>query len=335
LHQSYNHTADLDRTQELAERLLTVGLGLQEPVYLAIAHLLMGLNLLLRGEFVVAQKHLERSCDPSVPLERDFQVINVRHVPAVIGRAFGAENLWYLGYPDRALHLSREALALARDLRHPLELTAMLFQQAMHHQLRCEPQPARELATEAIQLGAEHDIPAYRTLSTIILGWTLVEEGNIEEGISHMNQGLTMIQKMGLELRKPYALRLLAEGITKAGELQQGLELVGEAISVSERTGQHYHLAELHRLRGELLIKSGALQNEIELCFHQAFAIARRQQAKSLELRAAMSLYRLWQQQGRSEQAHTLLAEVYARFTEGFDTPDLIEAQILLGTPSV
>jgi DNA-binding SARP family transcriptional activator len=330
LHQSYIQMADLDRTQGLAERLLTVGLSIQEPVYVAIAHFLVGQNLFLRGEFALAQKHLERSCNSSVPLERDFQVLNVRHAPAVIGRAFGAETLWYLGYPDRALQLSSEALALARDMRHPLELTFMLFQQAVLHQLRCEPQPARELATEAIYLGSEHDIPAYRTLSTIILGWTLVEEGKIEEGISHMNQGLTMFQKLGMELRKPYALRLLAQANSEAGELQRGLEIVGEAMSVSERTGQNYHLAELYRLRGELLAKRGALQKEIELCFHRALAIARRQQAKSLELRAAMNTARLGHNQGKAQQAYALLKPTRDWFTEGFDTPDLRQADELL-----
>ena len=160
-------------------------------------------------------------------------------------------------------------------------------------------------------------------------GWALAEQGQIEEGITHMRRGLAAWRATGAELVQPYFLTLLAEAYGKGERAEDGLAVLAEALEAVHHTGECWWEAELYRLKGELLQAAGS-GNEAEACFHQAFDVARRQQAKSLELRAAISLSRLWQPQGKPDAARHLLAESYGWFTEGFDTADLREAKALL-----
>ena len=165
----------------------------------------------------------------------------------------------------------------------------------------------------------------------IIRGWALTEQGQNVEGLAQMRQGLADLRATGAEIRLPYYLALLAEACSKAGQIEEGVTLLTEALAQARRKGESWREAELYRLQGELLLSlSGDHQAEAEAGFQQALDMARRQQAKMLELRAAMSLSRLWQQQGKRQAAHQLLAEIYAWFTEGFDTADLQDARTLL-----
>jgi predicted ATPase len=153
----------------------------------------------------------------------------------------------------------------------------------------------------------------------------------MEEGIAQMRQGMTAWQATGAEVDRPYYLALLAEGYGKAGRAEEGLHILAEALAVTDAIEERYYEAELYRLQGELLLAGSREHHaEAEPCFRHALAIARRQQAKSWELRATMSLSRLWQRQGKRAAAHQLLAEIYGWFTEGFDTADLQEAKALL-----
>ncbi len=185
---------------------------------------------------------------------------------------------------------------------------------------------------------------------TGLRGWALAEQGQGEEGIVQIRQGLSAWQATGAELARPYILALLAEAYGKGGQAEEGLSVLAEALAVVDKTGERCHEAELYRIKGELtrqkfqvsgskfqvppspqpLIPSPQAEAEAEACFHTAIEIARRQQAKSLELRAVMSLSRLWQQQGKKEEARQMLSEIYSWFTEGFDTADLQEAKALL-----
>ena len=164
-------------------------------------------------------------------------------------------------------------------------------------------------------------------------GWALVEQGQGKEGIAQIRQGLTAYRATGAEMAVPYFLALLAEAYGKVGEAEHGLAALGEALAQAEQTGERWYEAELYRLKGELLMAQEGPKGkteEVEQCFQQALSIARRQSARSLELRAATSLARLWQQQGKQQEAHQLLSEIYHWFTEGFDTKDLQEAKALL-----
>jgi len=171
-------------------------------------------------------------------------------------------------------------------------------------------------------------------------GWALVEQGQGKEGITQIHQALTDWQATGAEMHRPHFLALLAAAYGKVGEAEQGLTALVEALAQVEQTGERWYEAELYRLKGELLLAQEGYRpqalgfrektEKVEECFLKAIDIAQKQQAKSWELRATMSLARLWQRQGKQKEAHQLLSEIYGWFTEGFDTKDLQEAKALL-----
>ena len=186
-------------------------------------------------------------------------------------------------------------------------------------------------AEALIALAAEQGFDYLLVLGQIMAGWARAEQGQEAEGMTQIRQGLTAIRVAGAEIVRPYFLALLSEAYRKVRQTEEGLRVVAEALSEGNETGQRYYEAELYRLKGELLLAQ-AVNNrtEAESCYQQALEVSRHRQAKSLELRAATSLARLWQSQGRQEEAHELLADVYGWFTEGFDTADLIDAKTLL-----
>jgi len=253
------------------------------------------------------------------------------HDPGVCCRFHAAWVLWLLGYPDQGLQRSQDALALAQELAQPQSLAIALRWAADLHTHRREGQAVQERAEAVIRLSTEQRFEQELAQGTILWGWALTGQGQGVEGIAAMHQGLAALRATGGELRRPQFLALLAEAYGERGQSEEGLNVLVEAVAAVEKTGERYYEAELYRLRGELLLKrSGADEQQVETCFSQALATARLQQAKSLELRAAMSLSRLWQQQGKRAEAHTLLAPIYGWFTEGFDTADLQEAKALL-----
>jgi predicted ATPase len=227
--------------------------------------------------------------------------------------------------------MSRNAVALAQELSHPFSLALALDYTAMLHQFRREPRTVHEQATVAIVLCTEQRFAYYLAWGTTMQGWALVAQGQDEEGLAQMRHGLAALRATGAALRLPYYLALLAEACGRTGQAVEGLALLAEALAQAHNSRESWMEAELHRLKGELLLSLSAdHQAEAEGCLHQALTVARRQQAKALELRAATSLSRLWQQQGKQTEAHQLLAQIYGWFTEGFDTPDLQDAKALL-----
>jgi predicted ATPase len=257
--------------------------------------------------------------------------------PGVFGLSYAALVLWYLGYPDQARQKSTAAWTLAQERSDPYSLAAARVFAATSHQLCRERLPTQERAEAAITLAREQGFPVWLGQGTILRGWALAEHGQIEEGITQMRQGLVTDQAIGAGLFQSYYLALLAEAYGKAGQVEEGLAPLAEALTVVDTSGGRFYEAELYRLRGELMLAQSrvqslgsSVQKEAEECFLRAIEIARHQQAKSLELRAVMSLSRLRQQQGKKEEARQMLAEIYGWFTEGFDTKDLQEAKALL-----
>jgi predicted ATPase len=282
------------------------------------------------GEFIRALEHCEQGNALYDPQRHRSLAFHSGQDPRVACLSFAAWNLWLLGYPDQALRRSREAVALARELSHPLSLGFALDFAAWLHQFRRERKLTQELAEEGIAISTDQGLPFWRELGVIMQGWALAAQGQ-EEGIALMRRGLTAWQAMGTEVGSPYFLALLAEGYGKGGQAKKGLEVLAEAIATVQRNGERNYEAELYRLKGKLLLQSNAQHcSEAEPCFQRALSIARSQSAKSLELRAAMSLSRLWQQQGKKDEARQMLAEIYGWFTEGFDTKDLQDAKALL-----
>jgi predicted ATPase len=239
---------------------------------------------------------------------------------------------------DQALQKSQEALTLARQLVHPFSLAFALYFEAVVAQYRREWREVQRLAEALMALSAEHGFTQRLAQGRIMLGWTLVERGQVAEGIAQMGQSVAAYRATGADLGRSSYLALLAEAYGKAGQVEEGLTVLAGARTAVQEHQIRFNEAELYRLQGELLRRQaegerGALARpatEAEACLQQALEVARRQQTKALELRAAISLSRLWQGQGKRAEAHQLLDEVYSWFTEGFDTVDLREAKALL-----
>jgi adenylate cyclase len=249
----------------------------------------------------------------------------------VVCHSFAAWTLWYLGYPDQGLAQSQQAVTLALQLAHSYSLGFALNWAATFHKLRREMRAAQERAEAAIRLTKEQGFPYWMAIGSLLRGSTLAQQGQAKEGIEQITQGLSAFRAIGAEHLRPYFLALLAEAYGIMGQPEAGLTALTEALTLVDTTGERWYAPELYRLKGELLLQQASdNQVEAENCFQQAIRIARSQQAKSLELRAARSLARLWHQQGKRQDAHDLLAPVYGWFTEGFDTADLRDAKALL-----
>jgi len=206
---------------------------------------------------------------------------------------------------------------------------------AQLHQLRREGPLTHEWAEAAITLVHEQGFPGWLGRGAILQGWALAEQRQVEERIAQMRHGLATCQAIGVGTFHSYNLALLAEAYGKVGQAGEGLTALAEALALVDKSGERFYEAELYRLKGTLTLQSKvpgskSKVEEAEECFQKAIEIARKQQAKSLELRAVTNLARLWQQQGKKEEAQRMLAEIYGWFTEGFDTKDLQEAKALL-----
>jgi predicted ATPase len=231
-----------------------------------------------------------------------------------------------LGYPEQALRMCREALVLARELGHPTSLAHTQLSVAILHQFRRDVSETLELAEALQRLAADQGLLYYLAGSLVLKGWALVELGRSEEGIALIRQGFETGGATRAHWRA-YSFALLAEACGKGGNFTEGLAVVAEALTVVEKTGISMYEPEMHRLKGEFLLNLDRDNSaDAEACFRQAIAIARRHQAKSLELRATMSLARLCQRQGRGAEGNAALSAVYGTYTEGFTTPDLVDA---------
>jgi predicted ATPase len=323
--------SEIQTSQNLAEQLLSLAQRTQDPALLLQAHHALGPTYTLTGDWASAQAHFEQGIELYNPHQHHSHTfLYGGHDPCVCCRCQGACCLWMLGYPDQALKRSQEALRLARELSHPTSLAHVLCYIGILHQFRLDAPATQEVAEALGKLSAEQGLPTYLAVGSGLLGWALAERESGEEGLARIRQALTAHAMYALYWR-PYFLALLAEVCGKAGKVEEGCAALTEALKTVEDTGIGFYEPELHRLEGELLLASpGEDQTEVEPCFRQAIASARRQRAKSLELRAVMSLSRLYQEQGRQEEARQMLAEIYGWFTEGFDTADLKEAKTLL-----
>jgi predicted ATPase len=327
----YMVRADLQTTRELAEQLFTLAQRVQDSALLLEAHRVLGLTVFWLGEMASARAHLEQGMVLYDPQQHRSHAFVYGQDPGVACRSLAAWPIWVLGYPDQALQNVHEALTLAEELTHPFSLVYALAMAAVVHSFRRETQAAQERAEAQMTLSTEQGFAFWLAWGTILRGWAITMQGEVAEGIAQIREGLVAHQVTGAELNRPYFFSLLAEAYGEVGQPEEGLTVLAEALAIVDKTGERCWDAELHKRKGELLLMQQAQkEGEAEECFQKALDIARRQQAKSFELRAAMSLSRLWQEQGKREEAHKLLEEIYGCFTEGFDTADLKEAKVLL-----
>jgi predicted ATPase len=266
--------------------------------------------------------------------------------PGVRCLAYAAWIYWFLGYPEQARERTAEALTLARELAHPFSLAWALACTGFLYQFLRDSQQTQNTAEEVLRLSQEQGFSFMNAWCDFWCGWVLAQQGEVKKGLTQMHRGLTAYRTGGAEVGWPYLLALLAETSAQGGQIEQGLQLVAEALATLEKNTDRCYEPELYRIKGELVLQSGVRspesqeenqkakmtdpQAEAEGCFQQAILIARERQAKMFELRAVMSLSRLWQQHGKKAEARQMLAEIYGWFTEGFDTTDLKEAKALL-----
>jgi predicted ATPase len=296
-----------------------------------VAHRAVGTTLFWLGAEADALRHFTQGLTLYNVQQHQASAFLYGEDAGVTCRVRGAWALWCLGYPEQGLVWSHEAIALAQQMAHPHSLGFALGNTALLHQLRREGRAAEARAEATISLATQQGFPYFMADGAILHGWALTHQGQVKEGIEQMHQGLLAFRATGAALLRPYYLALLAEAHSALGEPETGLTGLAEALTLVDKTGERWCEPELYRLKGALLLQqSSDNQAEAETCFHHALDIARNQQAKSFELRTATSLARLWQQQGKRQEAHDLLAPIYNWFTEGFDTADLKDAKALL-----
>jgi predicted ATPase len=317
----YHVRAELRIARKLAAQFLDLAERLRDPERLGYAHFGSGNTLLWFGELAAARAHLEQGLalyDPergrSSAFRYGFNCASNCHV--FLGRV-----LWHLGYPDQALRHNEQAIAIAKEVSHPFSQTLALSWAAALHQLRREARRAREQADADLALCDEQVIPFFGAHAMVLRGWALVEQGEEENGFAELRRGLAAYRATGAELESSHWLGLLAEACRDTGQTEEGLRVIAEAFDHVAQTGVVFYEPQLHRLEGELRLRQDpADEQKAEACFRRAVEIARGQQAKSWELRAATSYARLLRDQGRVREAHELLAPIYGWFTEGFGT---------------
>ena len=328
----YTVRAELNTACEIAADLLRLAERLHEPHLTMRGHLALQISYLHLGNFVLAMDHFEKTLVLYEPERRRDDAFDYSPNSGVEMRCHAAWTLWFLGQPDQALRRIEEALNLAGKLSEPHGLVHAFYFAAILHHLRREERLAQERAESAIAVSNEHGLIMWHAFATIARGRALIEQGvHEEEAVHQIRQGLAAFEATGTEVARPHLLALLGEALGKAGKANEGCRVLDEALHLARQTGEGCYLSELYRIKGELLL-SQAKPNatHVEDCFNQAIEIARQQQARSWELRSAMSIARLYQRQARRDEARNVLSDVYNRFSEGFDTADLRDAKALL-----
>jgi class 3 adenylate cyclase/predicted ATPase len=327
----YRGQGALLTARELGEQLERLAERVADPRQRLEAHDALGTTLFYLGAYAAARTHVELGMALTDPTTQRPQALRQGEASGLRCLGVAAQVLWCLGYPEQAVQRSQEALALAQELAHPYSLAAAQHWATSLHYRRREALAVQVQAEALLTLATAQQFPVWVGHGTCWHGWVRAMQGEEAVGLAHIRQGMAAVLATGQALFWPLHLVLLAETAGHVGQVEDALPLLAEARTMLEANGQGDMLAEVYRLQGTLLLRQSVSDAaQAEACFQQALAIARRQQAKSWELRAATSLARLWQQQGKRAEAYELLAPIYGWFTEGFDTADLQEATALL-----
>jgi predicted ATPase len=325
----YKKRGKLRRARDLGEQLLVLAQSQGNTALLLRGHYVLGDILLWLGEFAAARAHLEQGLAIYDAQQHDTHDLLYEADPWLGCLGALSVTLWFLGYPDQAQHHSAEALALAQELSHPYSLARVLVDAAYLYWFCRDWAKLQERAAALRALATAHGFAELYARATYRYGLALVKQGQVAEGLAQFHASMEALQ--GMQSGDAQALRLtqLAELYRNSGQSEAGLHAMAAAMAAD--TEERFDVAGRYRSQGELLLLLPDPDlRQAETCFQQALAVARCQQAKSLELRAAISLSQLWQRQGRWDDARKLLAPIYGWFTEGFDTADLQEAQALL-----
>jgi class 3 adenylate cyclase/predicted ATPase len=339
----YSVRGEFHIARELAGQFVQLAQNVEDPVFLPPALWALGFTLFRVGEFAAARTRLEQGIalyDPQKHSPERSKVLLMQD-PGVGCLSWRAMTLWHLGFPDQALRCSQEAITLASDLAHPSSLAFALHFASLICRLRRDGHAAQEYAEAVIAYAQEHGLSYFSASGSFVRGWALVQQGQRDEGIAQMQQALATWRSVGIEqVGQPSVV--LAEAYGQAGRIDDGLQCLHAAAVEMQRSGERYYEAELYRVMGGLTLKQCKVQSaksqvlnpqaetEAEGYFLRAIDIARRQDAKLPELRAAIGLGRLWKYQRKRTEARHRVEDVYNWFTEGFETVDLQAARTLL-----
>jgi DNA-binding SARP family transcriptional activator/tetratricopeptide (TPR) repeat protein len=322
--------AEHQSARELAEETLFLAQQTKKPLLVAMGHSYLGFVLFALGEYKSAQDHFQQVIDFYSPRQHHRTFVALRGSDfGVSALAYDACCLWCLGFPDQGAKRSEEALALAHELGHPITLAdGLAYAGCLFNEMRQDAHAFTASAEELKWLATEK-LGGWQGTAIWYSGGALALQGRLEDGIVEMRKGMEHQWYGNERCYRTGSLCSIAKAQGKVGRPEEGLSTLTEALAQVRTADERYTEAEIYRVKGDLLLAQGH-ETEAETNLHEAIGVARRQQAKSWELRATTSLARLWRTQGRADEAREALAEVYGWFSEGFDTPDLKEAKALL-----
>jgi predicted ATPase len=324
----YSTRPKLDESRRLGEQLLRLAEDQQNTSIRLEALFSLSFTLFFMGEYAASRECAEQAIaldiriDQTTPYEQN----------ATIGcLSVSSLALWALGHPDQALDRSRKAVALARRLAHPFNIARSLAYEALLLLIRGDWAASAESAKEAIGLSRQYGFSYWLAMTTIYSGYAIFKQGQREEGLRILREGLAAESATGAEVGRPYFLSLLADALAQVGRLDEGGAVIDDSLALVNSTSELFAHSDICRVKGELLIAGRQEWPEsAEDYLRQAVESARIRQAKSIELRAVISLSRILQNQGRKEEARRMLSEICSWFTEGADTMDLRMARALL-----
>jgi DNA-binding winged helix-turn-helix (wHTH) protein/tetratricopeptide (TPR) repeat protein len=327
----YVAQGNLEAARGLGEQLLQLAESIGDPALILEGHYALAVPLHLLGEFVPALEHCKLAIALYDPQLRRSHAFLYGLDAGVASRCLAAWLLWELGYPDRSLEKSREAMSLASEVAHPISLANALASAGLTQMWCGETQPALALAEALIALAREKEFSAFLAMGILFHGWALTAQGKEKEGVAQILEGIAGWRATGARGNGTGHLAVLLAAYLKRGDTEEAMPVLSEALAMVQNIGERNNEARLYQLKGELLRARGADSDpEAERSFRTAIRIAQCQHARSLELRAVMSLARLLDARGRRAEARAMLAEIYGWFTEGFDTADLKDAKALL-----
>jgi tetratricopeptide (TPR) repeat protein len=304
---------------------------LNDPGVMMEALYMPGLTLLWRGDYAAAREHFWKGVAEYDDRERTrFWASHTGQDSGVAHRGFLSLALWHLGYLDQALNVNREACDLARTNGRPFDLCHALKARGWLCYFCRQEADAQTAAEEQINVAIEQGFAFFRATGALNKAGAMVLQGRPKDAVGMVGRSLDDMHTLGVGCELTYALSVLGDLYVQLGQFEDARRTLDQALAISEKHDDHLHEAELHRLKGTLHLAETNHQAAAEGCFLTAIETARRQQSKAWELRATMSLARLWEGQGRREEGRAALTAVYSTFTEGFTTPDLVDAAALL-----
>ncbi len=323
--------AALGEAQVLAEHLLNTAEKVDDSVRKVLAHEALGFTLFAQGKFDAAHAELERSISLCEDSKASVYLDLAAHDPRVHVRSYDSMALWFLGYPDQALRICAEARRYADASQHPYSEAMERTISLRVRQFRGEAVIVASQVNTAIALCQEHEFVHYLAMALMLRGWASAQQGEFEKGIAEIREGLEKERATGALLFESYSLGLLADACIKNERYGQAFDALHQAqLRLDEENSGRFFAAEIYRLLGETHLRSNQNLDQAEHYFSKGLKIARRQKAKSLELKLCLSIYDLYEQRQNADKCRSELGEIYGSFSEGFGTPDLVRAKARL-----